>query len=93
MKVTAAGQSANFSFSTIGHNRINNMGWVQDTWNFTAMDSLTTLQFLSTFNNSAYEGPALDNVSVVVVPEPSTILLVLSGALILLHLRTRSARQ
>jgi choice-of-anchor C domain-containing protein len=89
MKVQAAGQATNFSFSTVGHNRTNNMGWVQDSWNFTAVDTLTTLEFLSTFSNSVYEGPAIDAVSVVAVPEPSTMLLTLGGALAVLSLRKR----
>lgn len=79
MRVAAAGQSADFSFDIIG-NSFSEMGWRQTSWQFTAVDTETTLKFLSLSNTKprAY-GAALDNVSVVPmseavsVPEPSSV--------------------
>jgi choice-of-anchor C domain-containing protein len=83
MAVQAAGQSDSFSFSTVGHDRISDMGWVSKSWLFTAVDPQTTLEFYSTFTASQFEGPALDNVSVVVIPEPSSAPLVLASLVLL----------
>lgn len=88
MQVSAAGQSTNVSFSTIGHTP-SNMGWVTKNWNFAANSNSSTLEFLSTFTASLVEGPALDNVSVVAVPEPRTPLLVLGGIVFLACIRWR----
>jgi len=66
MRVTAANDSADFSFDITGKS-LSEMGWVNYTWEFTATDSVTTLQFLSLEPYNAY-GPALDNVSVVKQP-------------------------
>lgn len=66
MAVSAAGQSANFTFDTTGYST-SNMGWEDKTWTFTANSSTTTLEFYSLSNEpaSSNDGPALDNVSVV----------------------------
>jgi choice-of-anchor C domain-containing protein len=60
--VSAAGKSAEFVFNTAGKTE-QNMGWVTRTWEFTALDSQTTLEFYSLTEGVA--GPALDNVAVV----------------------------
>ena len=64
MGVTAAGQSANFSFNVSGRST-NNMGWQTNTWVFTATSTSTTLEFYSLNQGGGSSGPALDNVSVV----------------------------
>ncbi len=79
LEVSAAGQSDLFSFNN-EDSTILDMGWVTETWEFTATDSSTTLEFLSIAPRTGW-GAALDNVSVVAVPEPSTIILLLTGAL------------
>jgi len=98
MRVSAAGDSADFSFDTEGKGYPANMGWVTHDWQFTAISDSTTLEFYSlhTFDEgySGACGPALDNVSVSVVhaphsPEPATVALLGLGALSLLR-RKRS---
>jgi choice-of-anchor C domain-containing protein len=74
LQVLATGGSAqNFTFDTAGKTRTN-MGWTTYLYDFVATSSSTTLSFTS-LNNTAY-GPALDNVSIQVipVPEPASIL-------------------
>ena len=71
MRVEAAGQFSDFTFDITGKS-VNNMGWTSESWNFTANELQTTLQFTS-LTGSGW-GPALDNVNVVPVPEPLTIL-------------------
>jgi choice-of-anchor C domain-containing protein len=64
MRVSAAGQSAVFSFDISGHDRYS-MGWVKKSWQFTAASSSTTLEFVSLDpTNVAGRGPAIDNVVV-----------------------------
>jgi choice-of-anchor C domain-containing protein len=80
MRVSAGGSSADFSFDITGKSRTN-MGWVSNSWDFTATGTTTTLSFLSLVNGIA--GAALDNVSVVAlsspsIPEPSSMLGLLS---------------
>lgn len=90
MTVEAAGQSEDFSFNITGKT-FSNMEWTPQSWQFTANDNQTTLEFTS-LTDSPY-GPALDNVAVVPtdtpVPEPGTIL----GSLTLLGLGTLSRRK
>ncbi len=62
MRVSAAGQSANFSFDTKGRN-LTNMGWQKKSWIFTANAASTTLVFESIGPNVRC-GMALDNVGV-----------------------------
>jgi choice-of-anchor C domain-containing protein len=61
-----------FSFDTTGKTR-SNMGWVTQSLTFTATGTTSYLTFTSTTPN--YYGPALDNVRVNSVPEPSLMLL------------------
>lgn len=60
--VKAAGQSAQFEFDITGKTP-SEMGWETKTWEFTAIDTTTTLEFLST-TKSDFFGPAIDNVQV-----------------------------
>ena len=71
MRVSAGGNSADFSFDITGKSP-SNMGWVSKSWDFTANSTTTTLEFIGLGNSDA--GAALDNVSVIAVPEPSSML-------------------
>ena len=86
MGVSAAGQSQIFSFDRTGHDR-SAMGWVSNSFQFTANSIWTTLDFSSTCpitNEYAAGGPALDNVFVrTVTPEPVSSALFLLGGLAL----------
>ena len=84
MRVSAGGSSADFSFDTTGKSN-SNMGWLSKSWDFTANSTTTTLEFISLTNS--FDGPALDNVSVIAlsppptptpIPEPSSVLGLLS---------------
>ncbi len=61
LRVSAAGQSQDFTFDTTGKTTTN-MGWVAQNWTFTATAATTTLVFQSLDNGA--NGPALDNVKV-----------------------------
>ena len=65
-----------------------NMGWRNGVLTLTANSSLTRVEFLSTTAING-TGPALDNISLTAVPEPSVTLLALAGAAGLLALRRR----
>lgn len=74
MRVSAGGNSADFSFDITGKSTTN-MGWITNSLDFTANSTTTTLSFLSFVNTDA--GAILDNVSVEVLsstPEPSSVL-------------------
>ncbi|TRU91680.1 MAG: choice-of-anchor C family protein [Microcystis novacekii Mn_MB_F_20050700_S1] len=71
MRVSAGVSSADFSFDITGKSP-SNMGWVSKSWDFTANSTTTTLGFIGI--NSGDTGAALDNVSVIAVPEPSSML-------------------
>ncbi|WP_230458632.1 choice-of-anchor C family PEP-CTERM protein [Microcystis protocystis FBCC-A270] len=82
MRVSAGGNSADFSFDITGKSTTN-MGWLSKSWDFTANSTTTTLEFISLTNS--FDGPALDNVSVIAlsppptsIPEPSSVLGLLS---------------
>jgi choice-of-anchor C domain-containing protein len=65
LKVSAAGQSQNFTFDITGHGA-RTMGWKAQHWTFTANAAQTTLEFASAdaAPNLSGWGPALDNVIV-----------------------------
>ncbi len=92
VKVSAAGQSQDFTFNTTGHTAAS-MGWTLDSWTFTATGSTTTLEFDTADVPPTGWGPALDNVSVdpIVsgVPEPGTMLLIGAGLIALAGYRRR----
>lgn len=67
LRVSAAGQSTEFTFDATGRNG-RNMGWLRSSWTFTAVDETTTLEFLSlTVSPHTGYGAAIDNVSVVAI--------------------------
>jgi len=83
MEVLAIGSSVqtspSFSYDTTGRSIPDDMGWVSKSWTFIADAPSTILQFRSTTADSIYYGPALDDVSVTVVPVPGAVLLGLLG--------------
>jgi len=74
LSVTIAEQSQNFTFDATGKTKAN-MGWITKSFVFTATDINTSLKFTSMMSSTDAWGPALDNVSVTVIPEPGTFLL------------------
>ena len=68
LRVSAASDSADFSFDTTGKSPAN-MGWVERYFPFTATSTTTTLQFESLSDEFCCTGPALDNVRVEVAPD------------------------
>lgn len=83
MRVSAGGQSQDFSFDTTDHTPAE-PGWVREFWSFTAVDTSTTLEFMSLELEAPTNfGPTIDNI--VVTPEPSSLLLLslALGALLL----------
>jgi choice-of-anchor C domain-containing protein len=79
--------SVTASFDT-SNTDLTNMGWITHSFTFTANSTSETLTFLSlttgNSGNGTYPfafGPALDNVSVTAVPEPSTWAMMILGFL------------
>lgn len=79
LTVAAGLDAQRFTFDRTGRTT-SDMGWVTETFAFTAMAETETLEFMSTSANGAY-GPALDNVrfAPVPVPLPAGAVLLLSG--------------
>ena len=63
MKVSAAGQSADFSYDILNKPHTNR-GWATPSFQFTAHDTETTLEFDSLDTVNGYFGPVIDNVIV-----------------------------
>lgn len=61
LRLSAAGTSREFDFSTAGNNR-QNMGWQKKSFEFVASDTLTTMTFTSL--SSGICGPAIDNIRI-----------------------------
>ena len=82
MGVQATGSAQQvYSFDTAGHATYG-MGWVHETYAFTATSLLTALTFTSLTGGSS--GPALDNVTIMGgsaggVPEPATWMMLMAG--------------
>jgi choice-of-anchor C domain-containing protein len=78
--VTIDMASTDFSYNLSPTNSRTNMNWTEQTLFFTANSNSTTLQFSSTATggNCCY-GPALDDVAVTAVPEPSTWAMMILG--------------
>jgi choice-of-anchor C domain-containing protein len=70
MRVSAAGEQAEFTFDITGRSG-SDMGWVSKSWEFTANDGSTTLEFRSlTVSPLTGYGAAIDRVSVVALDGP-----------------------
>lgn len=67
LKVTAAGQSAVFSFDA-SLTSFASMGWQRKTWKFVATGTTAFLEFFSLDTEDGRYGPALDSVAVRAVP-------------------------
>ena len=78
LNVSVDGVTQSFSFNTTGKST-SSMGWERKSFFFTGSGNPTALLFTSTI--SGYFGPAIDNVSVVLTPEPGTFLLLGTGLL------------
>ena len=71
MRVSAAGESAEFTFDATGKTGLR-MGWTPRHWTFTANAASTTLEFRSlTVSPQTGFGAAIDNVAVVPEPGPA----------------------
>ena len=69
MRVLAAGQSVDFSFDVTGKSAAR-MGWIPESWTFTANAATTTLELLSlTVPPVTGWGAAIDNVTVALVAD------------------------
>ncbi|HEX5312774.1 choice-of-anchor C family PEP-CTERM protein [Aquabacterium sp.] len=85
--VSAAGTAATFTFDTTGHTR-QSMQWLPQSFTFTATGASTTLRFDS--QTTGPYGPALDNVRVTAVPEPSLMSLLIAGSAVAWRMRRRN---
>src|SRR5262245_46507251 len=63
MGVSAAGQSAKFTFDAYGKSR-QSMGWEIKTWRFTATQNRTTLELYTLMQTEEFSGPTIDDVQV-----------------------------
>jgi len=81
--VDVGGPQTLYSFNTTGHSDAS-MGWITNTFAFTAGGASTTLRFSSTTQGAF--GPALDNVTIAdaAIPEPGSAGLLLAGGLLIL---------
>ncbi|MFO0851882.1 MAG: choice-of-anchor C family protein [Gemmataceae bacterium] len=87
MSVQATGGSVqNYTFDTTGRTTTN-MGWTTMVYDFVASSTNTTLTFSSL--DLTPTGPAIDNVTIIPVPEPTSVLAVAAVA----GLGVRAARR
>jgi len=93
LTVSIDGETDNFEFlpNTI-INTNSSLGWLKKTFIFTANSSGSTpLKFLDTTANSGSWGSALDNVSLVAIPEPQVIISLIAVSGVLLIRRSQGA--
>ncbi len=78
LMVSAGNDFALFSFDVVANgSTLQDPNWAYYEWTFTAIDTTTTLSFVSQVGSAG--GPALDDVSVVLVPAPGTLALLAAG--------------
>lgn len=82
LRVSAGAGFQDYSFVTTGNSRPS-MGWIAQSFLFSATSTSTTLSFASLELDSAF-GPAIGNIDVVEAPEPSSLFLIAAAALSLL---------
>lgn len=91
MQVQIAGLTQDFTFDTaIVGNNLSDMKWQFHSFQFVAISDSTTLAFINTMG-TVREGPALDNVAVTLVPEPSPLLMLCLCGIGLFSLTKRRA--
>lgn len=79
LRVEVGDATQDYAYDTAARgNSLGEMRWQLFTLDFVATSSMATLSFLNTMG-IVREGPALDNVSVVAVPEPGAAALLLTG--------------
>ncbi len=79
LTVFAGATSHSYTFDSSGHDRVN-MGWVGESFGFTATGASTLIKFQSGSTDNCCWGPALDNVSVTGgVPELATWAMMIIG--------------
>jgi choice-of-anchor C domain-containing protein len=91
MQVTVGDYSQDYTQDYAPMGSINDVAqpaWHQQTFEFQAISSLTILKFADTSGNDS-EGVILDNVSVTIVPEPSSLIVLLGAFGSLLFIRRR----
>lgn len=76
LQVSTGATTSVYAFDTTGATR-DNMGWIGETFAFTALGTSTTLTFTSL--TQGFYGPAIDNVAVGFVPEPATWAMLIGG--------------
>ncbi|MGD0660604.1 MAG: choice-of-anchor C family protein [Syntrophorhabdales bacterium] len=87
LQVTVGGTVQDFTFDTTGDSRTN-MGWTQESFSFIGTGSPMSLTFASLDTNTPY-GPAVGDVSITAVPEPSILLFLGAGLIGLTAFRRR----
>jgi choice-of-anchor C domain-containing protein len=87
-RVTVGDFTGDYLFDTAGQT-IDSLLWQTVMFSFTAPETAATLSFLSLSSAGNSYGALIDGVSVTPVPEPSTWLLVGSGALLIARARRR----
>jgi choice-of-anchor C domain-containing protein len=78
LRVTAGSTVGDFAFDVTPYHvpedsPVADMGWRAESMVFTATDALQRIEFASLDPGNSFRGPALDNVSLVMVPEPTAI--------------------
>jgi len=77
LSASATGNAAKLYKFDASHSTHANMGWIEQSYLFTAKAGSTTLRFASLNEGSA--GPALDNITVRAVPEVGSWLMMVGG--------------